>query len=503
MSDAELSAARAAAADLDRARARLDAGAVTLVMSYLPGVAARVTVDGRPLAPGETLACAGPAALDLPGIGQLTLAPGGDAAMAVRAAAEAEMALAEIFAAAGVSNLAGLVACAERRTAAEARAARAAAELAGVAPDGTGALEAEIARLRKATADADPDASDPVVAAAAEAEARQALDAAERGSAAAREARLAAAHAETAAREKQEVAGRARADAATAVAALPERAALATMHEERCQAADAAEQVAADLARAMPDVAAAEAAVDAAAAAFRTAEAERHRLANREAALAARIATRADEGVDERRDETEGRLAAAEARAAGYAAEVRALTRLRDALATARAEARERYLAPVSVELAPLLGLRRAGSPLSNVRARSSANPSFDAHMKSTSILSRYSFSESVIAVPPPKKASVRSRISGLNASRTRAILLCRGRLYTEVTSAVLARKEIDQCPFLRPDCGLVYMAPALLIDRKRPFAGNLLYARQVPAEHRELRVVFDSDLHGHLLRHT
>ena len=92
-------------------------------------------------------------------------------------------------------------------------------------------------------------------------------------------------------------------------------------------------------------------------AAARDADDRRQRLATRDAELGARIATRADEGLEEHRDETAGRLDEAEARAAAYAADARALARLRSALADARAAARERYLAPVAAELAPLLDL--------------------------------------------------------------------------------------------------------------------------------------------------
>jgi hypothetical protein len=119
----------------------------------------------------------------------------------------------------------------------------------------------------------------------------------------------------------------------------------------------AAEQAAAALDAAMPNVAAAEAALARAEAAIRAAEAACHRLETRDAELGMLVATRADEGVEERRDETAGRLEAATARAAGYAAEARALLRVREALATARAAARDRYLAPVEQELAPLLAL--------------------------------------------------------------------------------------------------------------------------------------------------
>ncbi len=148
------------------------------------------------------------------------------------------------------------------------------------------------------------------------------------------------------------------------VAALAARADLAERLDALHDATAAADRTADDLARAMPDAAAAEAGLAQAKAAVRAAEEQRHRLETRDAELGARIATRADEGVEERRDETAGRLEEAEARAAGYAAEASALTRLRAALATARTAARERYLAPVADELAPLLGLVLDGAEL-------------------------------------------------------------------------------------------------------------------------------------------
>ena len=355
VSDADLRAAQKAAADLDRARARMEAGAVTLAISYLPGVSQRIAIDGRPVEPGTPFACAGPTTLDLPGLGRLTLAPGGDAAMAARDAATAEAALQAILAPAGADGLDDLSAIAAQRAVAEARAARATAELAGLAPHGTEALEAEIARALTKSAGADPDAPTPAVAAAAEAAARTALEAADRDLAAARETRLSAAHAEATAEDKCDVAERALTSCVTDAEPLPARADLAARCEDRRAAAAAADRRADELGRAMPDAAAAEAALGQAKAALRDAEDRRHRLETRDAQLGARIATRAEEGVEERRDETAGRLEEAEARAAGYAADAAALTRLRTALAAARAAARERYLAPVADELAPLL----------------------------------------------------------------------------------------------------------------------------------------------------
>ena len=357
VSDADVGAGRKAAADLDRARARLEAGAVTLAVAYLPGVAQRVTIDGRPVEPGTTIACAAPTTLDLPGIGRLTLVPGGDAARAAADAAAAEAALEAILAPAAAADLGALTALAERRAAAEARAAHAAAEIAGLAPQGTAALRAEIVRAREEAAGADPAAPDPATAAAAEAAARAGLEAADRTLVAAREARLVATHADIAAQEKREIAERALGQAAANAAALAPRADLAGRLDARRTEAAAADRTAADLARALPDAAAAETRLAQAKAAVREAEQRRHRLETRDAELGARIATRADEGVEERRDEIAGRLEEAEARAADYAAEARALARLRDALAAARTAARERYLAPVADELAPLLGL--------------------------------------------------------------------------------------------------------------------------------------------------
>jgi hypothetical protein len=364
VSDADLRAAREAAAARDRAHARMEAGAVTVAIAYLPGVSDRISIDGRPIEPGAAVACAGPTTLDLPGLGRLTIAPGGDAALAAREAAGAEATLRAMLEPAGADDLPALIAIAERHAAAVARAARAVAELAGLAPQGTAALGAEIARLRDAAAGADPDAPEPAAAAGAEAAARVALEAAERDLAASREARLAAVHAATATGEKCAEAERALVAAAAEVDALPARTSLAERLEDRRMAADAADRRVEQLTAVLPDATAAETALARARAAVRDAEACRHRLETRDAELGARIAARADEGVEERRDETAGRVEAATARAAGYAAEARALTRLRDALATARAAARERYLAPVADELAPLLGLVLDGAEL-------------------------------------------------------------------------------------------------------------------------------------------
>lgn len=75
------------------------------------------------------------------------------------------------------------------------------------------------------------------------------------------------------------------------------------------------------------------------------------------AGLAAEIRARSEDAVEEKWHETMDALAAMKIRVAGYDKEVAVLQRLRDALATARGEARETYLLPVMNELRPLLGL--------------------------------------------------------------------------------------------------------------------------------------------------
>jgi uncharacterized protein YhaN len=71
----------------------------------------------------------------------------------------------------------------------------------------------------------------------------------------------------------------------------------------------------------------------------------------------ARIAARSGDAVEENWQEAVEALASAEAKVAAFGREVAVLTRLTQALDTARSNARELYLTPVMNELRPLLGL--------------------------------------------------------------------------------------------------------------------------------------------------
>jgi hypothetical protein len=360
----DLAAAEIAAAALDRARARLDAGAVTLKFAYLPDAPGPVTADGRAIADGTLVAITGPTVLDLPGLGRLSLAPGGDAAAA---AADVEAASAELAAAlapSGAADLPALRAALDCRTEALQRARTARAELAGLAPAGLSALQAEADALRSAATEMSADALDPADARTAEDAARTRDAEAQATLANARSARAAAARDEDAAREAAEAAARAFDAAAAEAARLPARAALAQALDTLTVAARDAAARAAALADDGDAVERAEAALRDADAAVRQADERRNALQRSLAELNGLIRARSEDGVEERRDEVAGRLQEAEARAARWATEARALARLRSALAEARANARDRYLAPVTAELAPLVEMLLGGAEL-------------------------------------------------------------------------------------------------------------------------------------------
>ena len=87
------------------------------------------------------------------------------------------------------------------------------------------------------------------------------------------------------------------------------------------------------------------------------AAAEAQQLRENIAGWSARIATKSEEAVEERWRETLEAQHAAQVRVTAFEQEVAVLSRLTQALESARADARELYLKPVMNELRPLLGL--------------------------------------------------------------------------------------------------------------------------------------------------
>jgi len=105
------------------------------------------------------------------------------------------------------------------------------------------------------------------------------------------------------------------------------------------------------------DLASAEATLRRLRSAAEAAESEIGKLREEIAGHTAEIRARSEDAVEEKWRESVDALAAARIRVAGYEKEVAVLQRLRDALETARSQARETYLLPVMNELRPLLGL--------------------------------------------------------------------------------------------------------------------------------------------------
>lgn len=362
-----LRAAETAAAALAALEAQASAQAVALRFDYVGP--ARAQFQGRPVA--AELRLTGPAELDLPGIGRLTVDPGARVADGLEGRLEtARAALAQALEGCGAADLAAAAEAWRAAEGYEAAARDADALVAVLAPDGPEALRRDLAEATAQVAAAGPggpavaadaDADDPAALARAVEAAETALAAAEAEAAAAEAAgsRAAAALAGAAA-----TAAAAAARDATARAALgPEagRAEALAVAEAAVAAARArlteAEAARAALAGAAPDAEAVAAALARARGAVQAADEERRGLEARLAELRGQIGVLAEAGIEESLAETRDRLAAARARAAAQADRVAALTRLRAALDAARAAARDAYFAPVVQELVPLMAM--------------------------------------------------------------------------------------------------------------------------------------------------
>ncbi len=351
-------------ADLDveiaRIRAVQDAARPTVTVAYDASAAGRVRMGGATLGDGEERGYSGHAQLVAPGIGTITLRSNAASDDDGRLAA-AETQRATLLASMGVADLAAARAQQVLGRSIEAQANEARAQLKVIAPDGLDALRETVAGL----AGADPS---PTELKADPDETRAARDAAEqrRG-----EAMQVIRTAEPARAQADE----AFIKAETALARLQTRdeqvvAILGPLDEREAKGQDLAARLAkrdAALADAQRDfeVHSAEALdLDAADATLRrvrsveqAAATEIQQLRETIAGLNARITARSDEAVEEAWRETADALSAAETRVSAFEREVAILTRLTQALESARSGARDLYLKPVMTELRPLLGL--------------------------------------------------------------------------------------------------------------------------------------------------
>ncbi|SFI09253.1 AAA family ATPase [Albimonas pacifica] len=341
------------AADLRARRAARDREAAALVMRYAPG-AAPATLDGAPLPEGARTPIPDGGALELPGLGTLTIEPGRGADSG--AVAAAEKALAEALKSLSQDGLDAARAAHDRRHAAETRLREADARLAALAPDGLPALRQALAALPEP---AETEALPLPQAEAAAETARAAETAALAAQAEADRDDRAAEQAETRAAAAADALASRLSRAANTLETLADRDAVALEARIATETAalSEAEAARAALAEAAPDLEAAEAELARARGVARNAAQTRERLEQEQVALTTAIELRASDAVEEELADARARLARTETVHDRLAFEVQVLQRLLTALDEARSAARDRWFAPVMAELRPLLSL--------------------------------------------------------------------------------------------------------------------------------------------------
>ncbi|WP_375263699.1 chromosome segregation protein SMC [Palleronia sp.] len=348
----------ALAAERAAATAARAATATRVVMNYAGERGAAARIDGAPLDDGQPVAISLRTRIEIEGVGSLDVLPGdgrgGDDAVEI-----ADRALAEALGAVGAADLASARAAADKRNQAERRRGESKAVLDSLAPQGLAPLRAALASIPEVKDDESAEAPDPEVA-------EKALEQAEDARVAAQSVRNAGAERLSDARTLS-----ARADACASGAedrlqraelgverlGTEDEAALTEQFDRAREALDAAAAVHAEKARSAPDLPAAEAALTRARAVDREAREAIARLKPELARLDERISRGAGDAVEEGLAETKEHLTAARDELARIEHEVAVLKRLESALEAAKAEARERYFAPVAAELRPLLSL--------------------------------------------------------------------------------------------------------------------------------------------------
>ena len=128
----------------------------TITIAYEAGAGPRFASDGVALADGSVLRPRAPIVIDVPGVGSITIAPGGGEALADM---EADLgahraALQQLLERGGARDIADLARRLEQRRAADTELAAIAAEIRTLAPQGIEQLTAEVATLRRALPDA-------------------------------------------------------------------------------------------------------------------------------------------------------------------------------------------------------------------------------------------------------------------------------------------------------------------------------------------------------------
>ena len=343
------------AAELSATRAARDATATQVVACYTPGGAAILGPDG-PLPDGQALPLRRATELTIEGVGTLEVRPGagGQDDHALETATEK---LRTTLAQVGADDLDAARTAAATRADAQRRFGEAKAVLASLAPEGIAPLRAALAEIPVMDAEEDaPDLEEAektlLAAQTAYSESRSAREAAAEQLA---EVRTEAARADALLTSLRDRLSRAEAQQAK-LGDLSEDALTAQVTQTAAAFAQA-RAAHAEKAEGAPDLASLKAALDRATSVETQAQEEIARLRPLLARLNERISRASGDAVEERLAETIQELQAAEATLARIDHEVAVLTRLEDALQTARNEARDRYFAPIVAELKPLLQL--------------------------------------------------------------------------------------------------------------------------------------------------
>ncbi len=361
-----MAAVRREAQAIATLEARLSAAAPTVSVAYARGGQGKIKIGGRPLEDGETLSPARPMALEIEGVGVLTIAPGRSEGVAEDEADLAAHAaeLAALLQRIGASSVETAEARAAERRALQGKLAEAQAHLKAQAPDGAPALERHYAELSAkvpapATRMRSASEVDAQVLELADALAAAETDLAQ-AQAAHAEAREAAVKTRTRGEER-----RARIDMLATSLGDPSQCAA-----RRTKAAAAVSEAEGALNRAVRDsaawrekapddqrLAAFDGAAQAAKAAAVRAERELNELRRAEAGIEGELkADRADD-VEARVAEIEETGAAAEARVAALEQEIGASFLLARELEAAESEMRESFAKPVIDRLLPYLDL--------------------------------------------------------------------------------------------------------------------------------------------------
>ena len=331
--------------------------ATQITMTYQG--ADRLSVAGTPLAEGQPTAILTRTAIDLPGLGTLTIHPADGSDGSVRLQ-RAEAQLASLLAQSDCLTLDAARRAATLRDTAATRVKEITARVSALAPKGVAAVEAELTHL--------PDPAPDATSLPPAAEAQQIADAAalslhsaeqvyEQARAQAEQDRLADARATAAA----QTAAASRADAETALAtfgdlAAADRACDAALTTATLALGQASDRRAALVASA-PDLARAEASLARATSVATGAAAEITALAQEQAVLDKEIDLSSGQGVAEEIADVTLRLSAARAQHDRLTFERDVLRELIASLEGARDTARERYFEPIMAELQPLLRL--------------------------------------------------------------------------------------------------------------------------------------------------